>query len=227
MSKFDKFQVVSDEEISFFLPLSFGDAVNNDIKKQREVLVKGCDSKLQGYHVGQTVFKTLVGMGLVHDFMPNEKTLLTSRGLLFLKQEIGDDYVEDILAAKVIESQINIKKYLNKHLEKFIHDVTGKKVENIKSLIEQYSSEGNRVIRPSRKNNIYAPHALLLTMLKFACYEDDETDLLSWILAKHSEFKEILPEINIYDPDTAPDTDDEDESCHCCCCCCCCDCDCD
>ena len=39
---------------------------------------------------GHSMFRTLVNMGLVEDHRPPNKTNLTLRGLMFLKQETGE-----------------------------------------------------------------------------------------------------------------------------------------
>ncbi len=90
IEKFKNFEVVRDCEIIHFMPIGFGEDIDNDVSLQRELVVKNCSAKFRGKFVGHSVFRVLVNMGLVQDGSPSKETKLTMRGQLFLQQELPE-----------------------------------------------------------------------------------------------------------------------------------------
>lgn len=206
MKIFNDFQVVRDEEITFFMPKGFGDAVDNDIRLQRQELVDGCLSKLQGYHIGHTLYSVLTGMGLVEANKVNELTRPTTRGMLFLKQELGIDVINNITKTGNIRVKVDLDKYLRKYLESFLFGVTGKSLEQLgmAKVISEYCDKGRSHASSCCEHGIALPHVSLIFMLSKVVYDNElynGSDLTDWIIKKHDELKDSLPPINLSDQD--------------------------
>lgn len=216
MTHFTTSQVVSDEEIKYFMPNTFGDVVDNNVSEQREQIIKSCQSKLDGYHVGHTIFHVMVSMGLVPEGVKNSETRPTERGMLFLRQEIGHEIVDQTVRFRLIHDSIDHVKYLNKHLEQFLIDVTGKGVKDngLGSVSKEDVNNGLGYSMFCQKRGVPFPHLMLILMLSRTSYcnaDLEKVRVMDWIVEQYKALSDKLPEININDPEVLKSSEPEDD----------------
>lgn len=87
---FRTYEVVRDCEIIHHMGLAHDIPCDDDIDRQRKLLVDACKFKRDGLNVEQSMLVVLVGMGLIEGNILSKKMKLTDRGSLFLEQELGE-----------------------------------------------------------------------------------------------------------------------------------------